>query len=598
MPIYEAQDKAGKVFEIDVPDGVDPSAAISEVMGAAPTKRSGPEYDKAITRSQISGVGHGFARSLLGIGQLAEKGVGAITGGKADTIDKLIARIDASRAGERKALGVEGYDWPQLAGEVLGPTLAVGKIAPAATWYNRIAQGAGKGAVAALSQPVSSPDYWTEKAKQAGLGAAYGTTLSGLTETGRGVGRLVGKMIEPTTESGRANILARELASLKPEGAAGDDVVNALRNAEEIVPGSKPTAGQAVSGIPEATGLSSYQRAASRVNPESQDFFARQIEQEAARSGALGKIAGNADDLSSAISKRTETAARNYGRAAGKAVELRGEWNEIAGRPSMKQAMAIAGEIAKEKGGEARFGVSTTVDNLHNVKLALDGMVRNPEQYALGKAQQDAVEKTRSDFVEWLTAKSPEYRYARDQFASMSRPINRMEVLQYLKARLNPALGNRESAAAFATAAEDAPKTLKKATGFARYENLSDVLNADEVKVVQGVAADLKRTAAFARQASATSTGGVERSAGHKLPNLLSRPAMVMNAVLRSMGKDADAKINKMAAEMFLDPAKLARALEGKDTTVSRIVADGLVQRLTDTGIVAGSVMAAQERPQ
>ena len=73
---------------------------------------------------------------------------------------------------------------------------------------------------------------------------------------------------------------------------------------------------------------------------------------------------------------------------------------------------------------------------------------------------------------------------------------------------------------------------------------------------------------------------------------------MVMNAVLRSMGKDADVKINKMAAEMFLNPDKLANALEGKDTTVSRIVADGLVQRLTDAGIVTGSVMAAQERPQ
>ena len=495
MPLYEAQDKSGTTYEIDVPDGVDPAAAISEVM--APAKSSKRDHDKAVVRSEISGVGHGAVRSLLGIGQLSEKGVGLITGGKADTIDKLIARIDASRASERKALGVEGYDWPQLAGEVLGPTIAVGAVAPAASWLGRIAQGAGKGAVAALSQPVTSENYWTEKAKQAGVGGAFGTTISGLTEAGRGVVNLAGKMIEPGTEAGRAAILSRELNALKPKGAAGESVVSALRNAEEIVPGSMPTAGQAISSIPEATGLSSYQRAASRVNPESQDFFARQIAQETARSGALGKIAGSADDLSSAISKRTETAARNYGRAAGKSVELRGEWNEIAGRPSMKQAMAIAGEIAKEKGSEASFGVSTTVDNLHNVKLALDGMVRNPEQYALGKAQQDAVEKTRADFVEWLTAKSPEYKYARDQFASMSKPINRMEVLQYLKARLNPALGNRESAAAFATAAEDAPKTLKKATGFARYENLSDVLNADEVKVVEGVAADLKRTAAF-----------------------------------------------------------------------------------------------------
>lgn len=593
----------GKEYVVTAPEGATREEIIAyakaNIGNLSATKSDSVEHRKAVTRAQISGVGHGVLRSALGVGQLAEQGLNAVTSRvvpPSNYAGEALNRLGKIRSAERKAIGVQGYDWPQLAGEVLGPTVALTKLPAAASVIGRIGQGALRGTAAALTQPVSGDDYWWEKASQAGTGAAFGGVISGLGEGLRAGGRFIAGALEPATETGRRAILTRELQALKPGGEAGAKIVKALRGTKELVPGSKATAGQAIADIPEATGLSSYQRAASKVNPESQDFFARQIQQEAARAGALNKIAGDQKSLKAAAAARDAVAKKNYARAAVKKLTLDDEWNAIADRPSMKQALGIASEIAKERGGTASFDKTATVDNLHNVKLAIDGMLKNPERYALGKAQEAAIQDTRSAFLDWLTKSAPEYDYARRQYHKMSEPINRMEVLQYLKARLNPSLGNRESAAVFTKAVEEAPQTLKKSTGYARYKDLSEVLSPEELQAVQGVAGDLKRTATYARQASATTSGTTVRGIGSKLPNLLSRPAMVVNFVLRAMGRDADVKINKMAAEMFLNPEKLADALSAKETTVKRMVADGLVQRMIDTGIVASAVSAAEEK--
>lgn len=595
MPIYEVKDKSGETYELDVPDGVDPATVASRLFPVASPAMPDRDRDRAITRSEIKGVGVGVARAALGAGQLLERGYGALTGTESNIAGDLLGKMDTARAAERKELGVSGYDWPQLAGEVLGPSVVLAPIS-AATWMGRIGQGAMKGGAAALTQPVTSQDYWTEKAKQGATGAAFGATGQGLVEGARGIGAFLKSAAEPAYDAGRKAILLREIDELAPASEpARKATIKALEGAEELVPGARPTAGQAVSKIPEATALSSYQRASSRVNPESQKFYSRQIAQERARAKSLENLAGGEAEMAAAKNVRAADAARNYSEAFSGKIELDDTWKEISARPSIKQAMSIAADIAKESGGAAKFDDVASVGDLHNVKLALDGMVRNPEMYALGKAQQQAVEETRTAFVDWLAQKSPEYEKARSEFAKASEPINRMEVLQYLKARLNPALGNRESAAAFTKAVEDAPQTLKKSTGYARYRNLDEVLAPEELRAVQNVAADLRRTAAYARQSMATSAESIAQRSGQKLPNLLSRPAMITNAILRSMGKDADAKINAMAAEMFLNPEKLAAALKESRTKPARIVADSLVQRITNMGLVGGAVAAAEQ---
>jgi hypothetical protein len=92
---------------------------------------------------------------------------------------------------QRQAAGETGFDWGRLGGNVLSPmNLAVASRLPAAaSALGRLGVGAGGGALmGSLAQPLpDTPNFWTEKAKQAGTGAALGGALSGI---GQGLGYL------------------------------------------------------------------------------------------------------------------------------------------------------------------------------------------------------------------------------------------------------------------------------------------------------------------------------------------------------------------------------------------------------------------------
>jgi hypothetical protein len=68
-----------------------------------------------------------------------------------------------------------------------------------------------------------------------------------------------------------------------------------------------------------------------------------------------------------------------------------------------------------------------------------------------------------------------------------------MEVGQYLEGKLTaPLKGGTERAGVFATAVEDAPGTLKRATtNEARFKALTDVLTPDQMAVITAIRDDL-----------------------------------------------------------------------------------------------------------
>lgn len=101
--------------------------------------------------------------------------------------DQFIKEDEAAYQAQRQAKGDTGIDWPRLGGNIVNPAnIAIASSIPAATGAiartapilapvnSALGQAVTGGAVMGMAQPVTQGDYWTEKGKQAGVGAISG----------------------------------------------------------------------------------------------------------------------------------------------------------------------------------------------------------------------------------------------------------------------------------------------------------------------------------------------------------------------------------------------------------------------------------------
>ena len=133
-------------------------------------------------------------------------------------VNQMVADKEKSYQSSRVAAGESGIDAYRLAGNVAS-TIPLALSSPvAATLRGRVAVGAATGGAFGAAQPVTEnqDQFWTEKAKQAGVGAAFGGAA-------------------PVVLSGAARLISPK-ASINPE-------LQALR-----AEGVKPTIGQALGG--------------------------------------------------------------------------------------------------------------------------------------------------------------------------------------------------------------------------------------------------------------------------------------------------------------------------------------------------------------
>lgn len=378
----------------------------------------------------------------------------------------------------------------------------------------------------------------------------------------------------------------------------GPEVLNALRQPSEIVPGSLPTAAQAAAPVG-ATRFSAMGASAAKTTPT--PFYERAEAQKAAQLAAVQQVGKTPVELKAAEAARSGTAKQLYGIADKAMVAADDTFTSLLNRPSMDKVLARASDLAAEKGQPFQIGQnrpaqvvpSAIVDeagrplgqtvipgevakypgsSLHAMKMAFDDLIKDPATFGIGSAEAKAIGRTRAQFLEWAESKAPSYKTARETFAAQSKPINQMEVGQFLEGKLKPALGEetaRLRAAGYAGALENAPSTIKRATGESRFQNLSDVLTPDQIKIVEDVRADLAR----ARQAEAQALAargagpdvnlmGTEVMGNVRAPNLINNVITVANDLLRRMQGKLDQKLAiELAAEM-LDPAAAAKALD------------------------------------
>jgi len=382
----------------------------------------------------------------------------------------------------------------------------------------------------------------------------------------------------------------------------GPEIINALRSAKEIVPSSMPTAAQAAAD----TGVVGFQKMGkSAANVLETQYKGRELEQAAAAKAAARSVGKTPDDIAALEAQRTAVTTPMYKTADKTLSKVDSDLVALMGRPSMDQVMSRAARLAAEKDMPFQIGKTTPEvrtpsslvneagvplgesvtpaqfatlpgTSIHFIKQAFDDLTKDPATFGIGAAEARAIGNTRGEFLKWAeqTEKNPAYKQARETFAKMSDPINQMQVGQFLENKLTPALGEetaRLRATGYATALEQAPATIKKATGETRFKDLETMFKNDPeaLKTLYLVRDD------FARQAKSERLmkGGVKQEfdasratqalAGENaLPSMINTVTTLANAMWRNLRGKIDQKVAVEVATEMLFPGKAADALE------------------------------------
>jgi hypothetical protein len=376
------------------------------------------------------------------------------------------------------------------------------------------------------------------------------------------------------------------------------EIINALLNAPTFVPGSMPTAAQAAAPVG-STRFAALGRQAAEKLPT--DYLARETAQKEAQLAAIRGVGKTEADVIAAEAARTSTTTPLYKIADQAVVPADSTFTALTARPSMDKVLARAKQLAEEKGQTFQIGQnapaqtvpspilgpnglpvgSTTIpaqvasypgSSLHFMKLAFDDLIRDPATFGIGKNEVNAISNTRGQFMNWFESKVPEYGQARALFSAGSKPINQMQIGQFLEGKLTPILGEetgRLRAAGFATAVENAPATIKKAsTGAPLYDNLSKIMSPEQIAVIDGIKDDLSRIAAAEYQGRKGAkagpdllTVGSEALAGLQSPSFLNRAATLANEIVRRLKGGVNEKMAIEIATEMLDPQAAATAL-------------------------------------
>jgi hypothetical protein len=430
-----------------------------------------------------------------------------------------------------------------------------------------------------ITPVTDAENYVSEKVNQIGFGALAGALIGSGVESATKASKVIKGLSQPLTESGRREVLRDYLTKLS--GPDREKVLTALKGADELVAGSRPTVAEAVSDIPTATGLAAYQRRLAGSMPEegiAGQFAQRTAEQQAARTGALRQdVAQTPELLDLARTLRDSDATRNYGQAFVQTITADPRLAQIASNPYFKDALPDAIKLAEAKGITAKTDLT---ELLQYVKISLDKQLGKTGDTALSNAEKSAVRKVKQELLGWVGQKNPQYSLAREAFAKASQPINQMEIGQFLESKLGTALGDKERAGAFATAVQEAASTIKKASGQAVGRNLEDVLTPKQTATVNNILADVSRKAKAEELASQSNIGSLIQDTA-ELPNLLNRYATITNTVLKALKKDSNAEINQLAAQMMLDPRQLAAFIEGVPKSKAKEVTAAILKRLS-----------------
>jgi len=501
-----------------------------------------------------------------------QKGAGAVL---PQPVMDFIASIDNPEAAQRAADTANQFGgmYADRYGSVdkIKNTIATDPVGFAADFSTILSGGAG----------VAGRAGMTGTAARLSRGAELTNPVNALRPVGRGITKITEK-----APLAIANIMSpKSAAYIDAAEGRGNELIQQLRSPQNVmVPGSMPTAAEAASPL-NLTKFAAMGEEAKKALPS--EYFTRAAEQDAARLAGVRTVGGTPEDLSALQKGRKLTGQQKYGAIEKNVVEVDDAFRALTQRPSMDKAMRRAAEISAEQGVPFQIGpdirpgsmagmatpgspAQYTVQSLHNLKTAMDDIIKDPATFGIGANEARLMGRTRNQLVNWIESKEPGYKSARETFAKQSRRINQTEVGQFLEGKLTSALDDAgpQRANVFGAAVKEAPTTIKRAvTGESRYQQLTDLLEPHQVKVIDAIRDDLARQATTKLQAqkgAATSPRlrQLASSTGVRAPNLLNRVTAVANDIIRRLEGKIDRKIAIEIATEMLDPQAAAAALE------------------------------------
>lgn len=467
-------------------------------------------------------------------------------------------------------------------------------------------------------------------------GAVTGGTIGALSDDGTAaggatVGALANTVLPPVFGGVARGVTAAKQALFPTPGAIGvkaagdkaDDVITALMNTKSGVPNVNLHSGQA--SVPaNSAEFAALQKRVTEKDPSGY-FGATGIEgqQQQARLAAVQGVGKTPQELKAAELIRQMSAKTNYGAAGKQIVQTDDVVNNLMQRPSMEKVLARAADLAKERGqvfklqadvpeqvvagrivGEGGTPLTSQtipaqrakypVDSLHYVKMAMDDLIKNPERFGIGSSEVAAIGNTQREFVKWLGGKSPAYDRARQVFANQSKPINQMQVGQYLEQKLTNPLETGERAGVYAQALRDAPGTLKRATGQPRYDELGQVLKPQQEQAVRAVGEDLSRNAEYQALAGKGATNLENRIGAPEVPPTGMFQPLLSAArgwVNRGLGTGLEKGLEK-TAQLMKDPQAMARAMRNatpqQRAQMAQEISQFLARGITSAGAQQG----------
>ena len=557
------------------------------------------------------GVRKGVKDPIDAIGQMVNRDPAYL-----DKIRQQEEEYQAARAEQ----GRTGFDPNRLMGNAIStavPGVGAARLAQPASMLGKVGLGSATGAGYGLLTPTQDEDFWPTKGQQAGIGAMFGGAIPGATGLAGKGAQWVDEITKPMYKKG----IGRDVKKFVTE-AAGDEreaLIQALQKAK-----GNQTAGQAIARASSPSNQAGGQfvrleKDLAKTTQAGVPLKERYAQQAAERSAVIDSIARSPSVLKSAKKARDASSKQNYTAAyqqkpkiteqvtlqaspkptgivdaSGKPImgaattrkvtRLEKEFRDILDDPFIKKAIPTANNLAKTEGFTLK---SNPTKYIHKIKIGLDKQLMKTGDDALSNSERRAVQVVKDKLLAYAEKKNNLYEVARAQFAKQSIPINRMEVGGQLRKGLVNA-SEAETPTAYLNAMREAPRTLKRATGFKRYDELGDVLSPDQVSGANKVKdalvnqAKAKRMAADSESIIASLPSEIEFS----LPRLLSRPIVIANAALRAIGKDKSMEYKALMVDIMKDPKKLEAALQLPASNPKLAMAKDIAQQITTLGTV------------
>lgn len=610
MPIAKIQTEDGRIAKFEVPEGT----TEEEVMAFAQQQFAQPDQQPEVQPDFqpeeapfMAQVGRGMMDVYQGAKQLAVNWADVMnnhdkladeffTPGSAinkahksvvGALASLVPEVDAKEYNRQLSEELKLYNQgnPDFqAGRVLGSIATPLTLVPggaASTFGGKVITGIGTGTLFSLAQPVSkseNPDeFFAQKGEQALWGAGFG---AGIPVAGKIAGNVVSwvdEITKPLYQKGIHRDVAKFLKEYVVENK--EKITNAIHRA--IKEKDTRTVGQIIADTTKGTGddfgglLVRLEKDLARESDALKSLYARQSMD---KRNFIDALAGTPDDLVAAVNKRAATAEKLYNESFKSAVTPDEELASILNNKFAKAAEKEADTIIEV------MGAKSNTESLHLVKLGLDKQLAKTGDSALGIAEKKAVEKVKERLVNWLGEKNPAYDAARLQYQTDSLPINRMRVGQELRSKFINALGE-DKPATFALAVQNAPQTIKKATGFPRYDSLDKIFSPEEVSRLGQIVNDLgieKKAKAMAT-ASKPIIGELPSEIKFDLPHILSRPIVVANHVISKLGRDKSKDYKNLLVDLVSDPEEFLRVYGGSSSNEKTKMAMDIVRRLNTT---------------